>query len=140
MSIQMSRARRWLFYLAIMLTNIVILGDTVIVPITYNLYQAYPDQTWAVNFIISGPPLILSGAFYSWRICLLSVLRQDLSEAGEKNGSCLLSCIGYCCRTALLYAFKRLCCCCYAADRRMLRDCTFICLCFWLYGSAGILR
>ena len=56
---KMTKTQRILFYITIILVNIVVLGENVIIPITYNLYEAFPDHTAGVNFIISGPSIIL---------------------------------------------------------------------------------
>ena len=59
MSIQLSKAKHYLFLLAIMLTNIVIMHDMVVMPVANNLYEAFPDGVAGVNFILSGPAIFL---------------------------------------------------------------------------------
>lgn len=60
MKLKMSKMKAALFILAIMLTNIPIMADAVIIPISYNLYEAFPGYTNVVNFIVSGPQLIIA--------------------------------------------------------------------------------
>jgi MFS family permease len=62
MKIKMSRVKMAFFIIAVMLTNIPIMADGVIIPISNNLYQAFPNHTGAVNFIVSGPQLIIAVA------------------------------------------------------------------------------
>ncbi|MDO4287993.1 MAG: hypothetical protein Q4C55_02285, partial [Eubacterium sp.] len=49
-----------LFIIAIMLTNIVVMADLAIYVITNDLYTAFPQNVNVVNFIVSGPALILA--------------------------------------------------------------------------------
>jgi predicted MFS family arabinose efflux permease len=65
MSIQISPARRKLCLAAIMLTNIAVMADLVIIPIISNLYRAFPESEGYVNYIISGPRLIVVLASWS---------------------------------------------------------------------------
>lgn len=60
MKTNMSKVKAALFIVAIMLTNIPIMADAVIIPISNNLYEAFPDAVGAVNFIVSGPQLIIA--------------------------------------------------------------------------------
>lgn len=48
-----------LFSLAVILTRMYEMGDFVLYPITSELYKAFPEDTALVNYIISGPSLIL---------------------------------------------------------------------------------
>lgn len=59
MNTQLSKTKRILFLIAVMLSNVAVMADTVIYPITSNLYGAFPDSMGMVNYILSGPPLIL---------------------------------------------------------------------------------
>lgn len=59
MSIELSRAKRILFLIAIMLSSISIMGELVITPIIYNFYEIYPDNITVVNTIISIPMLAM---------------------------------------------------------------------------------
>lgn len=59
MRIEMSKTKRILFYIAIMLTNVAIMGELVITPIIYNFYEEFAYNMAGVNFIVSGPPLIM---------------------------------------------------------------------------------
>lgn len=62
MAIQMSKSKKILFLIALFLTTISYAGEMAVMPITYNIYGAFPDQLSAANFIISGPSLIMIGA------------------------------------------------------------------------------
>ena len=55
MTLKMSKTKRILFYIAIMLSNVAVMGEQVIQPITYNFYNAFPDSQTAVNMILSIP-------------------------------------------------------------------------------------
>lgn len=55
----LSKSRRILFLIAVMLSNIAVMGDMVIYPITNSLYQTFPESGGVVNYILSGPPLLL---------------------------------------------------------------------------------
>lgn len=57
MSVQLSKGKQILFYIAIFLTNIIVMHDYVILPIVNTLYELFPDSTAGVNFIVSGPAL-----------------------------------------------------------------------------------
>lgn len=59
MSITLSKTKHYLFLLAIILTNIVIMHDYVVLPVANNLYEAFPESVAGVNFIISGPSVFL---------------------------------------------------------------------------------
>lgn len=65
MTIEMSKPKRILFYIAIMLCNIAVMGEMVIMPLTYNLYNAFPENLGAVNFMVSGPVLIMAIASFA---------------------------------------------------------------------------
>lgn len=58
----MSKTRRILCLLTIMLTNIAVMADLAIVPIIADLYKAFPAQTGFVDYIVSGPMLIVVGS------------------------------------------------------------------------------
>lgn len=59
MNTELSKGQRILFLLSVMLTNIVIMGDNVLFPISVNLYEAFPESVSAINFVISGPPVLI---------------------------------------------------------------------------------
>ncbi len=59
MSIEMSKGKRILFIITILLTNIAVMGDNVLYPIIYNLYESFYTQIGAVNYIVSGPLLVI---------------------------------------------------------------------------------
>jgi MFS family permease len=48
-----------LFLIAVMLSNIAVMGDNVLFPISHNLYSAFPNSVSAVNYILSGPPILI---------------------------------------------------------------------------------
>lgn len=56
---QFSKGRTFLFYAAIIMTNVVVMHDFVIVPITNTLYEIFPDSVGGVNFIVSGPAMVM---------------------------------------------------------------------------------
>lgn len=59
MAIELTKGREILMLIAVFLTNIATMGDYIIYPITYNFFNAFPDNVNGVNFILSGPSLIL---------------------------------------------------------------------------------
>lgn len=59
LSIALSKPRQVLMLLAVFLTNIATMGEYIIYPVTNTFYSAFPDSVGAVNFIISGPQLML---------------------------------------------------------------------------------
>lgn len=59
MSIEMSKFKRILFIVSILLSSVAVMGDNVLYPIIYNLYEAFPTQIGAVNYIVSGPLLVI---------------------------------------------------------------------------------
>lgn len=59
MKTNMSKTKKLFFLIAIIVTTFVVMGDMVIYVITNNLYQAFPDHVQVVNFIISGPSMLV---------------------------------------------------------------------------------
>lgn len=82
MSFELSKSKRVLFLFAVMLSNIVVMGDTIIYPIVYNLYEAFPTQVSAVNYILSGPPLLLVLASLIAPLILRKISKKTLLVIG----------------------------------------------------------
>ena len=59
MSGKMSKTKALLFVFTVMLSNVCVMADCVIYPITNYIYGAYPENVGAVNWILSGPCLLL---------------------------------------------------------------------------------
>lgn len=59
MSIEMSKSKKFLFGMAMILCTIAVMGEMVMLPFVYNLYYDFPDQYGAVNYIASGASLIM---------------------------------------------------------------------------------
>ncbi len=59
MCVEMSKGKRVLFLITIFLTNIAIMGDNVIYPIINNLYGEFYEQMGLVNYVVSGPLMII---------------------------------------------------------------------------------
>lgn len=59
MRVEMSKTKRTLCLVALMLTNLAVMADLVIIPIISTFYQNYGDHMNLVNFIVSGPALII---------------------------------------------------------------------------------
>ena len=55
----MTKTKRVLCLIALMLTNLAVMADLVIIPVISDLYTAYGDQMNAVNYVVSGPALII---------------------------------------------------------------------------------
>lgn len=60
MELKLSKTQQALLIVALMLTAIPMVVDGVIIPISNNLYEAFPNDTGAVNFILSGPQLLVA--------------------------------------------------------------------------------
>ncbi len=59
MKVEMSKNKRLLCLIALMLTNLAVMHDLVVIPIISNLYGEFADHMGAVNYIVSGPALIV---------------------------------------------------------------------------------
>jgi len=59
MTLQMSKTKRILALVAIFASTIVVMADLVITPVIGMIYGYYPDNMSAVNYIVSGPMLVL---------------------------------------------------------------------------------
>ncbi len=55
----MSKNKRILFLIAIMATNIIIIGESALTPIYYKFYEIFPDNAFIANTLVSGPQLII---------------------------------------------------------------------------------
>lgn len=75
MSIEMTKLSKVLFLITIMLSSVMIMGELVIVPITYNLFDAFPNDRGVVNTIVSIPMMVM--IFSS---LLASVLLRKISK------------------------------------------------------------
>ena len=60
MAIELSKGRKILLYISVVLTAIAVMGEMGISPIIYNLYGAFENQM-AVNYIVSGAALLCLG-------------------------------------------------------------------------------
>lgn len=59
MNHELTKKQRVTFLIAVMLTNVAVMGDNVIFPISNNLYNTFPESVNMANYILSGPPLLL---------------------------------------------------------------------------------
>lgn len=59
MKVEMSKNKRTLCLIALMLTNLAVMHDLVVIPVISNLYGEFADHMGAVNYIVSGPALIV---------------------------------------------------------------------------------
>jgi MFS family permease len=59
MNKELSGSKQALFIAALLLSTIIVDGELIIIPITYNFYEAFAGQQAAVNFIISAPMLLM---------------------------------------------------------------------------------
>lgn len=84
MSIQLSKGKHILFMLAIVLTNVIVMNSYVIMPIVNALYEQFPGNIMGVNFIVSGPSIIMFAA---------SLLVPYLLRFVKKRTLLCLSCI-----------------------------------------------
>lgn len=67
MNIELSRGRKILMYISILLTGIAVMGEMGIMPFVYDLYGAF-DNVMAVNFVISGSALfvLIGSLLFTW--------------------------------------------------------------------------
>lgn len=82
MNNELSKRQRVLFLIAVMLSNIAVMGDNVIYTISNNIYNAFPDASGAVNYILSGPPLLLVIASLAAPFILKKVSKRSLLITG----------------------------------------------------------
>ncbi len=59
MKLEMSPTKRVLCLIAIMFTSVAVMVDLAIIPIISDLYKNFGDQMSLVNFIVSGPQIII---------------------------------------------------------------------------------
>ena len=59
MRVEMTKIKRTLCLIALMLTNLAVMNDLVIIPIISSFYQNFGDHMGLVNYIVSGPALII---------------------------------------------------------------------------------
>lgn len=59
MKVEMSKTKRTLCLVALMLTNLAVMNDLVVIPVISNLYGEFPEHMGLVNYIVSGPALII---------------------------------------------------------------------------------
>lgn len=116
MSVKLSKAKHYLFLLAIILTNIVIMHDYVVMPVANNLYEVFPDGVAGVNFILSGPAIFL---FFGSLIApmlfgkihkkVLLIISCSVFAAASIFGASVVS-LGYrwCCQPGIWFGVCRL--------------------------------
>ncbi len=59
MKVEMSKTKRTLCLVALMLTNLAVMNDLVVIPVISNLYQEFGNHMGLVNYIVSGPALVI---------------------------------------------------------------------------------
>ena len=55
----LSKTKKLLAYMGILTTSFAVMYTTIFQVINYNIYEAFPNQTMAVNFFISGPYIVI---------------------------------------------------------------------------------
>ena len=78
MSDKMSKPKALLFVLTVMLSNVCVMADCVIYPITNYIYGAYPESVGTVNWILSGPCLLLCLSSLAAPVILKRISRKQL--------------------------------------------------------------
>ena len=97
----MQGAKKALFIVTLFLLNTMIMHDFVIFPITDALYAAFPDSTAGVNFIISGPSIVLVIASFIVPLVLRKIDKKMLLIIGgilyavTAVGGCLIESVAY---------------------------------------------
>ncbi len=125
----MQGAKRVLFIVTLFLLNVMIMHDFVIFPITDALYEAFPDSTAGVNFIISGPSIVLVIASFIVPLILRKIDKKTLLIVGgilyavTAVGGCLIESVAYMsfCRacSGIAYAIAQICAVGLIADHWM---------------------
>ncbi len=59
MKVEMSKTKRTLCLVALMLTNLAVMNDLVVIPVISDLYGEFAGHMGLVNYIVSGPALII---------------------------------------------------------------------------------
>lgn len=54
-----SKGKQFLMIAALLSANIAVMGDNALYPIIANLYGAYPEQIGLVNYVVSGPLMVI---------------------------------------------------------------------------------
>lgn len=85
---KLSKGKELLFFLAIILTNVVVMHDFVIYPITNTLYKIFPNQTAGVSVIVSGPAIVM---------VIVSLLVPYLLKQINKKHLLSIACIIFAC-------------------------------------------
>jgi len=79
---QMSKRKRLLFFIAVMLSNVAVMGDMPLYIITANIYGEFPNSTGVVNYVLSGPPLLLILASLAAPFLLKKISKRNLLITG----------------------------------------------------------
>lgn len=84
MKVEMSKTKRTLCLAALMLTNLAVMNDLVVIPVISNLYGEFADHMGLVNYIVSGPALI---------IVLTSLLASFLCKKMDKKAVLIIGAV-----------------------------------------------
>lgn len=82
MSIEMSKIKKILFLITIMLSSVIIMGELVVVPIIFNLYDSFPENIGAVNTLISIPMMAMIFASLFASVLLRKMSKKRLLIVG----------------------------------------------------------
>jgi len=82
MRVEMSNTKRILCLISVLLTSIAVMADLVLIPVIANLYGAFPDQVAVVNYIVSGPMLIIVGSSLLATLLLRKINKKAIVLAG----------------------------------------------------------
>ena len=83
MSDKLTKNKRLLFFITVMVTNIAIMADSPLYTISNELYNAWPNSAALVNFALSGPPLIMLLAAFVAPFILKKFTKKQLLIAGS---------------------------------------------------------
>ena len=59
MAIEMTKGKKILFLVALMMTTFVTMGDNLLYPITSNIYGEFYENIGLTNYVVSGPLLLI---------------------------------------------------------------------------------
>ena len=85
----LSKTKKLLAYMGILTTSFAVMYTTIFQVINYNIYEAFPNQTMAVNFFISGPYIVTVSYTH------LDVYKRQAFKSSTKARPFLMSSTAY---------------------------------------------
>lgn len=82
MSIEMSKSKKILFLITILISNIAVMGEMVVLPVINSLYESYWENLTAVNMAVSAPALVMIVASLAASFLLSKISKKTLLIVG----------------------------------------------------------